>query len=75
MLYGPHLGRTYSVVEFMHNPLPQVVTPQGQAPQNPALQGSQPGADSAGRCAGGLNVRAPENRDSGPLLVQVQGEG
>jgi len=48
VLYGPHLGRTYSVVEFMHNPLPQVVTPQGQAPQNPALQGSQPGADAPG---------------------------
>jgi hypothetical protein len=28
----------------MHNPTPQVATPQSQAPQNPALQGSQPGA-------------------------------
>jgi general secretion pathway protein I len=46
--YGPRLGRDYSVVEFMHNPLPQVVTPQGQAPQNPALQGSQPGAQAPG---------------------------
>jgi general secretion pathway protein I len=48
ILYGPRLGRDYSVVEFMHNPLPQVVTPQGQAPQNPALQGSQPGAQAPG---------------------------
>jgi general secretion pathway protein I len=48
ILYGPHLGHDYSVVEFMHNPLPQVVTPQGQAPQNPALQGSQPGAQAPG---------------------------
>jgi general secretion pathway protein I len=46
ILYGPRLGRDYSVVEFMHNPLPQVVTPQGQAPQNPALQGSQQGAQA-----------------------------
>jgi general secretion pathway protein I len=44
VLYGPHFGRTYAVVEFMHNPAPQVATPQSQAPQNPALQGSQPGA-------------------------------
>jgi general secretion pathway protein I len=48
VLYGPSLGRNYSVVEFLHNPLPQVVTPQGQAPQNPALQGSQPGAQAPG---------------------------
>jgi general secretion pathway protein I len=48
ILYGPRYGRDYSVVEFMHNPLPQVVTPQGQAPQNPALQGSQPGAQVPG---------------------------
>jgi len=48
VLYGPRFGRTYSVVEFMHNPLPQVVTPQSQAPQNPALQGSQPGAQAPG---------------------------
>lgn len=44
VLYGPRRGRNYAVVEFMHNPLPQVVTPQSLAPQNPALQGSQPGA-------------------------------
>jgi general secretion pathway protein I len=48
VLYGPRFGRTYSVVEFMHNPLPQVVTPQSRAPQNPALQGSQPGANAPG---------------------------
>ena len=48
VLYGPHLGRNYSVVEFMHNPAPQVATPQSQAPQNPALQGSQPGAAAPG---------------------------
>ncbi len=42
--YGPRFGRTYALVEFMHNPVPQVVTPQSQAPQNPALQGSPPGA-------------------------------
>jgi len=48
VLYGPRLGRDYSVVEFMHNPLPQVVTPQSRAPQNPALQGSQPGAEAPG---------------------------
>jgi general secretion pathway protein I len=42
VLYGPRLGRNYSVVEFMHNPAPQVATPQSQAPQNPASQGSQP---------------------------------
>jgi general secretion pathway protein I len=48
VLYGPRLGRTYSVVEFLHNPVPQVVTPQGQAPQNPALQGSQPPTDAPG---------------------------
>jgi general secretion pathway protein I len=47
VLYGPHLGRNYSVVEFMHNPAPQVATPQSQAPQNPALQGS-PGAGAPG---------------------------
>lgn len=51
VFYGPHLGRDYAVVEFMHSPLPQVVTPQSQAPQNPALQGSQPGAQVPG---GGL---------------------
>ena len=44
VLYGPRFGRDFSIVEFMHNPLPQVMTPQGAAPQNPALQGSQPGA-------------------------------
>jgi general secretion pathway protein I len=33
--YGPHMTRDYSIVEFMHNPMPQVLTPQ-------ALQGSQP---------------------------------
>ena len=44
VLYGPRFGRDFSIVEFMHNPLPQVITPQGAAPQNPALQGSQPGA-------------------------------
>lgn len=48
VLYGPRLGRNYSVVEFMHNPAPQVATPQGQAPQNPALQGSQSGAVAPG---------------------------
>ncbi len=48
VLYGPNLGRNYSVVEFMHNPAPQVATPQSQAPQNPALQGSQPGAAGPG---------------------------
>ena len=46
VLYGPQFGRNYAVVEFMHNPVPQVATPQSQAPQNPALQGSQPGADA-----------------------------
>jgi general secretion pathway protein I len=40
--YGPHLGRDYSIVEFMHNPAPQVITPQSQAQQNSAPQGSQP---------------------------------
>jgi general secretion pathway protein I len=53
VLYGPRFGRTYSVVEFMHNPLPQVVTPQSQAPQNPALQGSQPGAEAPAAAAPG----------------------
>jgi general secretion pathway protein I len=48
VFYGPHLGRDYSVVEFMHSPLPQVLTPQGQAPQNPALQGSPPGTQGPG---------------------------
>ena len=51
VLYGPRFGRNYSVVEFMHNPLPQVVTPQSRAPQNPALQGSQPGAGAPGASA------------------------
>lgn len=46
VLYGPNLGRDFSVVEFMHSPAPQVATPQSQAPQNPALQGSQPGAEA-----------------------------
>jgi len=46
--YGPHFGRNFAVIEFMHNPTPQVVTPQSQAPQNPALQGSQPGAQAPG---------------------------
>jgi general secretion pathway protein I len=40
--YGPRMARDYSIVEFMHNPMPQVATPQSQAPQNPGLQGSQP---------------------------------
>lgn len=40
VVYGPHFGRNFAVVEFLHNPLPQVATPQSQAPQNPALQGS-----------------------------------
>jgi len=48
VLYGPRLGRDYGVVEFMHSPMPQVVTPQSLAPQNPALQGSQPGAEAPG---------------------------
>ena len=48
VLYGPRRGRDYSIVEFLHNPLPQVATPQSQAPQNPALQGSQPGAEAPG---------------------------
>ncbi len=48
VFYGPRLGRDYSVVEFMHSPVPQVATPQSQAPQNPALQGSQPGAMAPG---------------------------
>ncbi len=48
VLYGPRLGRDFALVEFMHNPTPTVVTPQGQAPQNPALQGSQPGAQAPG---------------------------
>jgi general secretion pathway protein I len=48
VLYGPRFARTYSVVEFMHSPVPQVVTPQSRAPQNPALQGSQPGAEAPG---------------------------
>jgi general secretion pathway protein I len=48
VFYGPHLGRDYAVVEFMHSPLPQVRTPQSQAPQNPALQGSQPDAQAPG---------------------------
>ena len=52
VLYGPNLGRSYAVVEFVHNPLPQVATPQSQAPQNPALQGSQPGADAPGAAPG-----------------------
>jgi general secretion pathway protein I len=46
VLYGPHFGRDYSVVEYMHAPAPQVATPQSEAPQNPALQGSQPDATS-----------------------------
>lgn len=46
--YGPYLGRTFNIVEFLHNPMPQIVTPQGQAPQNPALQGSQTGAPGTG---------------------------
>jgi general secretion pathway protein I len=46
--YGPHLGRDYSVVELMHNPVPQFPTPRIQAPQNPALQGSQPGVEAPG---------------------------
>ena len=40
--YGPHFGRDYSIVEFMHNPMPQVATPQGQAQQNAGVQGSLP---------------------------------
>lgn len=48
VLYGPRSGRDYALVEFMHNPMPQVATPQSQAPQNPALQGSQPPAEAPG---------------------------
>ena len=48
VLYGPQFGRNYALVEFLHNPIPQVATPQSQAPQNPALQGSQPGAGAPG---------------------------
>ncbi len=43
VLYGPKFTRDFSIVEFLHNPMPQVVTPQSAAPQNPALQGSQAG--------------------------------
>jgi general secretion pathway protein I len=44
VLYGRRFGRDFSIVEFLHNPMPQVMTPQSAAPQNPALQGSQSGA-------------------------------
>jgi general secretion pathway protein I len=40
IIYGPHFARSYNIVEFLHNPMPQIVTPQNSAPQNPALQGS-----------------------------------
>ncbi len=43
IIYGPHFGRTYDVVEFLHNPMPQIATPQGAAPQNPAVQGNPGG--------------------------------
>jgi general secretion pathway protein I len=43
VIYGPHLGRSYGIVEFLHSPLPQITTPQGVAPQNPALQGNPAG--------------------------------
>ncbi|HTQ25859.1 MAG TPA: type II secretion system minor pseudopilin GspI [Candidatus Binataceae bacterium] len=48
VIYGPRLGRDYGLVEFLHNPVPQLATPQSQAPQNPALQGSQPPAEAPG---------------------------
>jgi general secretion pathway protein I len=48
VLYGPRLTRDYGLVEFLHNPVPQVATPQSQAPQNPALQGSQAPAEAPG---------------------------
>lgn len=44
ILYGPNFGRSFDLVEFLHDPRPRVVTPQGQAPQNPALQGGAPGS-------------------------------
>lgn len=44
--YGPHLGRSFDIVEFLHNPVPQIQTPQSQAPQNPALQGGNPAQGS-----------------------------
>jgi general secretion pathway protein I len=53
VLYGPRFGRNYALVEFLHNPAPQVATPQSQAPQNPALQGSQPDDGSAPGAAPG----------------------
>lgn len=46
VLYGPRLSRNFAIVEFLHNPLPQVATPQSAAPQNPALQGAQPPAEA-----------------------------
>jgi general secretion pathway protein I len=41
--YGPNFDRSFNVVEFLHNPMPQINTLQNQAPQNPALQGGEPG--------------------------------
>lgn len=46
VLYGPNLGRSFDVVEFLHDPVPQINTPAGQAPQNPALQGGNPAMGS-----------------------------
>ncbi len=43
VLYGPKFGRSFGLVEFLHDPRPRVVTPRGQAPQNPALQGGDQG--------------------------------
>ena len=54
VIYGPDFGRNYAVVEFLHEPLPQVITPQDQAPQNPALQGSQQGSGVPDAAAGGF---------------------
>jgi general secretion pathway protein I len=41
--YGPNFDRSFNVVEFLHDPMPQINTIQNQEPQNPALQGGAPG--------------------------------
>lgn len=63
VIYGPHLGRSFEVTEFLHDPRPRIVTPQGQAPQNPALQGGTPEVPGTG--AGPLG--GPGATQGGPL--------
>ncbi|HZO82899.1 MAG TPA: type II secretion system minor pseudopilin GspI [Candidatus Binataceae bacterium] len=69
VLYGPRFSRSFDLVEFLHDPRPRVLTPRGQAPQNPALQGAEPQAPLGGFGAPGP-LGGPGGVQGGPLGMQ-----